>query len=147
MYWYTRPFLSRDYHSMSVTASSYVSTKFEYTFGEHPGNKRWYQKTQNIQTDTRPHLTNTALFKAAFNNGSRTNKTHPNIRRKRNEKREGGGRGGGGGGNREKKKKKGLQAFPEAVSQLNVLWSSLKRCQGLYNTKHKIIHWERETAE
>lgn len=47
---------------------------------------------------------------------------------------------GGGGG-----RKKRLQAFPEAVSQLNVLWSSLKRCQGLYNAKHKVIQWEGET--
>ncbi len=68
------------------------------------------------QTDTHPHLFAAALLEAAFNNGSRTNKTHPNIRRKRNEKREGGREG-----KKRETKKKRLQAFPEAVSQLNVL--------------------------
>lgn len=63
------------------------------------------------QTDTHPHLSAAILLKAAFNNVSRTNKTHPNIRGKRNEKREGG----------KKERQKRLQAFPEAVSQLNVL--------------------------
>lgn len=64
--------------------------------------------------DRRSHVTVAALLKAAFNNGSRTNKTHQNIRRKRNvkEKRR--------GGKEEREEKKRLQAVPEAVSQLNV---------------------------
>lgn len=68
-----------------------------------------------LKTDTRPHLSPAASVRVAFNNGSRTNKAHPNIRRKRNEKREGGRRG------KKREEKKRLQAFPEAVSQLNVL--------------------------
>lgn len=65
-----------------------------------------------MHADIHPHLSASALLETAFNNGSRTNKTHPNIRRKRNENRE-----GRKVGEKERREKKS----PEAVSQLNVL--------------------------
>lgn len=98
-------------------------------------------KTIFSLTDRRSHLTAAALLKPAFNNGSRTNKTQQNIRRIG---MEGGGRRGG---KEERRKKNRLQAFPEAVSQLNVSWSFLKRGQGLLEHKtqnHSVPGRDRE---
>lgn len=114
-----------DYHAFSVTASSKKQNKVLYSIQVI---KEDFIKTQYpfppLKTDTHPHLSPAASVRVAFNNGSRTNKAHPNIRRKRNEKREGGRRG------KKREEKKKAAGFSRGSQSVECLMKFLEEVPG-----------------
>lgn len=89
--------------------------------------------------ERRSHVTVAALLKAAFNNGSRTNKTHQNIRRKRNVKEKRRGK------KRKEKKKKDCRLFHrQSVECLMKFLEEVPRPLERKTQNHSVLGSDRE---